>query len=95
VTDVNVQHRKNGKRFTAQTASGLAYISYRRPDDRTMDLQHTLVPEADRGQGVGSALVRAAVAYARRQGTRVIPTCPFVKAWFERNPDQQDVLKGP
>jgi predicted GNAT family acetyltransferase len=92
MTDLKVQHRKNGKRFTARTASGLAYISYVRPDARTIDLRHTLVPEADRGRGIGSALVRAAVTYARRQGTRVIPTCPFVKAWFEKNPDQRDVL---
>ncbi len=90
---VDVQHRENGKRFTARTASGLAYISYERPDDRTLDLQHTVVPEADRGRGVGGALVRTAVGYAREQGMRVIATCPFVKAWLEKHQDQRDVLE--
>jgi predicted GNAT family acetyltransferase len=93
VSDVDVQHRENAKRFTARTPSGLAYISYAVPDERTMDLQHTVVPEADRGQGVGGALVRTAIRHAREQGKRVIPTCPFVKAWLENHPDQADVLK--
>jgi predicted GNAT family acetyltransferase len=93
MTEVDVQHRENAKRFTARTPSGLAYISYAEPDERTLDLQHTVVPEADRGQGVGGALVRSAIRYARERGKRVIPTCPFVKAWLEGHLDQADVLK--
>ena len=92
MSGVKVEHREKGKRFTARTASGLAYVSYERPDDRTIDLQHTVVPEADRGRGVGSALIRGAVGYARERGMRVIPTCPFVKAWFDRNAEERDVL---
>jgi predicted GNAT family acetyltransferase len=92
MTDVDVQHRENAKRFSARTPSGMAYISYEEPDERTIDLKHTVVPEADRGQGVGGALVRSAVTHARRHGKRVIPTCPFVKKWLEEHPDQADVL---
>jgi len=93
MTDVDVQHRESAKRFTVRTPSGLAYISYAEPDERTIDLQHTVVPEADRGQGVGGALVRTAVHYARERGKRVIPTCPFVKKWLEGHLDQADVLR--
>lgn len=92
MTDVDVQHREGAKQFTVRTPSGLAYISYAEPDERTIDLQHTVVPEADRGQGVGGALVRRAIHYARERGKRVIPTCPFVKAWLEGHLDQADVL---
>ena len=93
MTNVDVQHRDNSQRFTARTDSGLAYISYERPDRGTIDLQHTVVPEGDRGRGIGAALVQSAVAYARENGLRVIATCPFVKAWLDKNPDQQQVLK--
>jgi uncharacterized protein len=93
MTEVDVQHREDAKRFTARTPSGLAYVSYAEPDERTLDLQHTVVPEADRGQGVGGALVRSAIRYARERGKRVIPTCPFVKAWLEGHLDQAAVLK--
>lgn len=84
MTRVDVQHRESNRRFTARTPSGLAYISYERPDERTIDLQHTVVPEADRGRGIGAALVETAIGYARQNGLRVIATCPFVKAWLEK-----------
>ena len=93
MTEVDVQHRENAKRFSARTPSGLAYISYEEPDERTIDLQHTVVPEADRGQGVGGALVRTAIGHARQHGKRVMPTCPFVKEWLKRHPDQADVVR--
>jgi predicted GNAT family acetyltransferase len=92
MAEVDVQHRESTRRFTTRTPTGLAYISYARPDEQTFDLQHTVVPEADRGQGVGGALVRAAVGHARKQGAKIIPTCPFVKAWLERHPEQRDVV---
>lgn len=93
MAEADVQHRENGKRFTARTPSGLAYISYEQPDDRTIDLQHTVVPEADRGRGVGASLVEAAVNHARENELRVIPTCPFVKAWLEKHPEHRDAVK--
>lgn len=93
MSDVDVQHRESAKRFTARTDSGLAYITYEQPDERTFDLQHTVVPEADRGQGVGAALVRTAINHARARGAKVIATCPFVKVWLEQHPDQKDVVK--
>jgi predicted GNAT family acetyltransferase len=93
MSDLDVEHRENARRFTARTPSGLAFISYAEPDEATIDLQHTLVPEADRGRGIGGTLVRTAIQHAREEGKRVIATCPFVKAWLERNPDQRDVIK--
>jgi predicted GNAT family acetyltransferase len=89
----DVQHRASSNRFTRRTPSGLAYISYEQPDPRTIDLQHTVVPEADRGQGIGGEVVESAIAHARENGLRVIPTCPFVKAWLEKHPEHQDLLK--
>jgi predicted GNAT family acetyltransferase len=89
----DVEHRENARRFVSPTPSGLAFISYVSPDHRTMDLQHTVVPEADRGRGIGGALVRAAITHARDNRLRIVATCPFVKAWLEKNADQRDVLR--
>jgi uncharacterized protein len=94
MTDVEVQHRESAKQFTAPTPSGIAYISYQEPDEQTIDLQHTVVPEADRGQGIGGKLVRTVIRYARERGKRVIPTCPFVRAWLERHPAEGDVVRS-
>ncbi|MCW2725330.1 MAG: hypothetical protein JWN35_2251 [Frankiales bacterium] len=39
------------------------------------------------GHGVGGALVREAVGWARGEGLEVVPLCPFAASWLERNPD--------
>jgi uncharacterized protein len=87
-----VEHREKAHRFLVQTDVGSAYLRYERPDERTIDLKHTVVPEAAEGRGVGSALARAAFDYARAQGLRVVVTCPFVTQWVKRHPEVRDVL---
>ena len=57
-------------------------------------IDHTAVPDALRGRGVGQALVARAVLDARREGFRIIPLCPFARSQFERHPDWRDVLSG-
>ena len=71
---------------TARFESGGAYLSYVQSGD-TLDVQHTVVPPEMEGQGVGGALVRTAVAYAKEQGLTVVPTCSFARGWLERHPD--------
>lgn len=57
-------------------------------------IDHTLVPDAFRGQGVGLKLVERGVADARAAGKKIIPLCPFAAAQFRRHPEWADVLKG-
>jgi predicted GNAT family acetyltransferase len=87
-----VSHDAAQHRFTAQTADGEAVLAYASAGDRVLDLQHTVVPPGARGEGVGDALVRAAVAHARAEGLQLIPTCPFVEAWMRRHPKDADVF---
>src|SRR5438105_8403296 len=53
---------------------------------------HTEVPPAHEGQGVGSALIRFALAAARERGLRVIPICPFFAAYIKKHAEEQDLL---
>ncbi|WP_375284498.1 GNAT family N-acetyltransferase [Marinicauda pacifica] len=55
-------------------------------------IDHTGVPDAWRGQGVGQALVERAVLDARANGVQIVPLCPFAKAQIEKHPEWQDVL---
>ena len=89
-----VEHREKAKRFTVETDGGTAFLRYDRPDDRTIGLRHTVVPEAAAGRGIGSALARAAFDYARSSGLRVVVTCPFVTEWLQRHPEERDVVVG-
>jgi len=57
-------------------------------------LIHTEVLPEYEGQGVGSGLVRFAIAEARRLELRVIPTCPFVRSYVESHPETHDIVIG-
>jgi predicted GNAT family acetyltransferase len=37
-------------------------------------------------------LVRAALNYARANGLRVIPVCPFARAFLARHPEYADLV---
>ena len=57
-----------------------------------MVLPHTVVPPAFEGKGVGSALAKAALRYARDHGLKVKPSCPFIAGYIKRNPEWQDLV---
>ncbi|MDX6198239.1 MAG: uncharacterized protein QOJ79_1390 [Actinomycetota bacterium] len=76
-----VTHAPDRSRFEA----GAAYLSYQQTDGQ-LDIQHTIVPADMGGQGVGGALVQAAVDYTRDAGLQLVVTCPFAKKWLEKHP---------
>jgi predicted GNAT family acetyltransferase len=78
----DVTHLPDRSRFE----SGDAYLTYARRDG-VLDIQHTVVPPECEGQGLGGALVRAALAYARADGLELVATCPFARRWLEKHPD--------
>jgi predicted GNAT family acetyltransferase len=87
-----VEHDEAQRRFVIHLPGGDARLDYERPDASTINLRHTEVPETERGHGAAAELAQAAVAYARAQKLRVIPTCRFVKAWFDRRPAEKDII---
>src|ERR1700723_370384 len=46
---------------------------------------HTEVDERHQGQGLADRLIRFALEDARARDLAVLPFCPFVKAFIERN----------
>ena len=86
---VLVRHDSEGSRFVVDLPNGQAELIYGEFAEDVLDLQHTEVPPSGRGKGVGDALVRAALRYARARGTRVMATCPYVRAWLRRHPDER------
>ncbi|HEU4499823.1 MAG TPA: GNAT family N-acetyltransferase [Sphingomicrobium sp.] len=53
---------------------------------------HTVVPESHGGQGLGTALIKAGLAAARERGLKVIPICPFFRAYLKKHPEEQDLV---
>jgi predicted GNAT family acetyltransferase len=92
MTDVEVRDNPGEKRYEASVGDQLAGSAYYDTADDLIVFTHTQVDDAFEGQGVGSALARSALDDVRAKGLRVIPRCPFIKAWIERHPDYQDLL---
>ena len=89
---MQVKHDNETHRFVARAPSGDAVLAYRPRGPELLELYSTHVPEPDRNQGVGSRLVEAALGYARKQGLRVIPTCPYVSQWIREHPENADLV---
>lgn len=88
---MNIEHIPGKRRFEATLGDESAYIEYDDSEEGTLDLRHTIVPEEHEGKGIGSALARQVLDYAREKKLRVVPTCPFIASWITRNPEYQDV----
>lgn len=89
---MDVQHDPSRQRFFLDVAGGTAVLGYRRLDEHTVDLVHTEVPDVAAGQGIGGKLANAAFGWARQNGVKLVVTCPFVRKWLERHPDEQDLV---
>ena len=58
----------------------------------TAVIDHTFVDDSLRGQGVAGKLLEAAVQAIREAGLKARPTCSYAVAWFEKHPEQKDLL---
>jgi predicted GNAT family acetyltransferase len=70
-----------------------AELTFSRTSPTLIIADHTGVPEAFRGRGVGRALVERMVADARAQGFKIIPLCPYVNAERRKHPEWADVFQ--
>lgn len=57
-------------------------------------LVHTEVAPAFEGRGVAAALARFALDDARRRGLRVIASCPYVRSYLAKHPEDHDIVVG-
>lgn len=67
-------------------SSGVGEMVFRRRGS-VLSILHTGIPESMRGQGIGGALVRAGLDYARSRGWTIEPHCPFVAAFIGQHPE--------
>ena len=89
--DFEVVNNEAEGRFEVRVGDEVAYAEYRLLKTGIL-FPHTEVPTAFEGKGVGGKLVRAAMAFARERGEKVIPTCPFVAGFITRHPEYHDLV---
>jgi predicted GNAT family acetyltransferase len=91
-TSYTVRDNPEKRRFEIDLGDGsFAIAEYTLPAGKIM-FTHTEVPEAHGGKGLGTLLIRTALASARKRGLKVIPICPFFAAYIQKHPEEQDLL---
>lgn len=80
-------------RFEFALPGGTAIIAYRIEGERIV-LDHTEVPQALAGQGVGSRLAKGAFELIRTSGRKAVPHCEFVRGWLAKHPEYHDIVAG-
>ncbi|WP_312797889.1 GNAT family N-acetyltransferase [Tianweitania sp.] len=79
-------------RYVYRVEGAEAEMTFRETGNGQITIDHTGVPDAFRGQGIGAKLVAQAVEDARAAGKTIIPACSFAAAQFKRHPEWADIL---
>lgn len=88
---LNVVNNRAENRFEVVLERGVALTQYRLGRSR-MAFMHTEVPPPYQGQGVAERIVRTGLDYARSNGLKVLPYCPFVRSFIRRHQEYQDLV---
>ena len=89
---MNIRHEPENARFVADIDEAEATLEYIVRADGALDYRRTFTPPPLRGQGIAKAVVLFGLDYARNNGIKIIPTCPYVAKVIRENPDYEDVV---
>lgn len=88
---IQVQHNAEKKRFEVAIKEFLAKAEYILAKQRII-FTHTEVPSDLEGNGIGAALAKTGLQYAREKELKVLPLCPFFASYIRRHPEYKDML---
>lgn len=88
------KHITDEKRFELYTDDGVkvGLIEYKKDPKNRFYATHTKVLEGNQGKGYGKELVDILAAYAKDNGYKIIPVCPFVKDLFKKMPENYSAV---
>lgn len=89
----DIVHNTEQSRFEVEIDGSLAVLLYMRRPDKII-YTSTRVPRELESRGVGSALAKAALNFARENDLTVVPNCSFVRAYIQRHPEYKDLTQS-
>lgn len=81
-----------GMVFINEGEKNLAEMTWVKGGDGYIIVDHTMVDDSLKGQGVGRKLLNHIVELARDRNLKIMPLCPFVVATFKKVNEIRDVL---
>ena len=90
--DLRIANNTEEARYEAFVGSERAGFTTYHAQPGLITLLHTEIDPAFEGQGIGSRFVAEILDDARRRELHVLPICPFVRAFLQKNPDYADLI---
>ena len=78
---MNVEHDKQQRRFSIRLGAYEACLMYARRGN-LLDFYHIYVPDPFRNRGIAGKILIEAFEYAKANGLKVVPSCPFITSDF-------------
>ncbi|MBD3836495.1 GNAT family N-acetyltransferase [Brevundimonas sp.] len=91
MTEPEIRDNPDRHQYELPVDGELAVVTYNLSPPNLM-ITETLVPQRLEGRGIASRLARHVVDDARARELLILPVCPFFAAWFQKHPDQADVV---
>ncbi len=76
-------------RFFVKTSHGDAEVLYR-IEGKVMGIYHTFTPPEERGKGLAEKLTVVAFEFAKKNGLKVRPDCPYTEHFVETHKEWQE-----
>lgn len=90
---LNIEHDKTNTRFISTVEGSTAMLDYSLTAQKNiLNYRRTYVPPDLRGQGIGAALVKFSLDYAKENNYKIIPTCSFVHKFLEDHPVYKSII---
>ena len=79
------------QRFELPVGDQVVFADYRRQPGRLV-ITHVEAPLNLRGKGVAGELMQGMLDQVRAAQLKVLPLCPYARAWMQRRPDYRDLM---
>lgn len=92
---LHIEKNNFGRFYIPGKEADIAYISYYFEDNQHKNhiyVDHTVVGDALKGLGIGKQLVMKVVEMAQERKLLITPECPFVAAFFDKNPELHKLI---
>ena len=70
----------------------IAEVTFPEVSENRVDINHTFVDDSLRGQGVAGQLLELAAKELRASGRKAAASCSYAVKWFEKHPEEADLL---
>lgn len=88
-----VKHIPEANRFELNLGDKIAHADYHLSGE-VMTVFHVYTPPEYRGKGIAAQVAKFALDYIRAQHLKIIPQCPYMRAYMESHKEYEDLIKS-